>query len=144
MSDAISGISAGTATLAASRVPIQTLGQEDFIKILVTQLTSQDPMNPQKDTEFVAQMAQFSQLETGKDMRLELANLRMQQEFLKANSLIGRRVEFADGENFGFAATVDSMEVADGETLLSAGGRTFTLSDIVRVSPAQTSGSNPR
>ena len=44
----------------AERMPAQKLGQDEFIKILVTQLRSQDPLNPQKDTEFIGQMAQFS------------------------------------------------------------------------------------
>ncbi|MFM8365053.1 MAG: flagellar hook capping FlgD N-terminal domain-containing protein, partial [Verrucomicrobiota bacterium] len=38
----------------------RTLGADDFMKILMTQLTAQDPMNPMKDTEFIAQMANFS------------------------------------------------------------------------------------
>jgi flagellar basal-body rod modification protein FlgD len=40
-----------------------SLGQEDFLKLLIAQLENQDPMEPAKDTEFVAQMATFSSLE---------------------------------------------------------------------------------
>ncbi|HIA04986.1 MAG TPA: flagellar hook assembly protein FlgD [Myxococcales bacterium] len=39
------------------------LGKEDFLKLMVTQLTQQDPMNPQDGTEYVAQLAQFTSLE---------------------------------------------------------------------------------
>ena len=39
------------------------LGKVDFLRLLVTQLSHQDPLNPMKDTEFVAQLAQFSSLE---------------------------------------------------------------------------------
>src|SRR5688500_11321181 len=70
----------------AERLPVQTLGQEEFIKILVAQLTSQDPLNPQKDTEFIGQMAQFSALESTKSMQSEIQTLR-------ANSLLGHTVE---------------------------------------------------
>ncbi len=48
-----------TTTLNASK----TLGQDAFMKLLVTQLTHQDPSKPQDDTEFIAQLATFSQLE---------------------------------------------------------------------------------
>ena len=41
----------------------QTLGQTDFLRLLVAQLNNQDPMNPVESTEFVTQLAQFSSLE---------------------------------------------------------------------------------
>ena len=41
----------------------KTLGQEDFLTILITQLSNQDPTQPMKDTEFIAQMAQFSSVQ---------------------------------------------------------------------------------
>ena len=60
-----------TATTAAATAPApaakteatNALGQDAFLKILVTQLKHQDPMEPLKDTEFIGQMAQFTSLE---------------------------------------------------------------------------------
>ena len=134
MSTAISNVSPATAgAVPPTRVPIQTLGQEDFIKILIAQLTTQDPMNPQKDTEFIAQMAQFSQLENSKTMTGELQNLRMQQDFLKANSLIGRVVQFSDGQDAGYVGTVTGMTVENGVPMLAVGDQTFSLNAVQRV-----------
>ncbi len=45
------------------RKTLKSLGKDDFLKLLVTQLTHQDPTEPMKDQQFVAQMAQFSSLE---------------------------------------------------------------------------------
>lgn len=59
----ISGVtSAETATGTAATGP-RELGQGDFLKLLVTQLKNQDPLKPTDNTEFVAQLAQFSQLD---------------------------------------------------------------------------------
>ncbi|MBH0198317.1 MAG: flagellar hook assembly protein FlgD [Nitrospira sp.] len=60
----ITGISAAeSATDTTRSTGPKALGQDDFLKLLVTQLKQQDPLNPTNNTEFVAQLAQFSQLE---------------------------------------------------------------------------------
>lgn len=54
--------SVGSNTIAATTAS-QTLGKEDFLNLLMTQLRHQDPLNVQDDREFIAQLAQFSTLE---------------------------------------------------------------------------------
>lgn len=52
-----------TQATATKQEPTNALGQDAFLKILVTQMKHQDPMEPLKDTEFIGQMAQFTSLE---------------------------------------------------------------------------------
>ncbi|ANU09171.1 flagellar biosynthesis protein FlgD [Planococcus antarcticus DSM 14505] len=62
----ISTVTTGTAAApapAAKTEATNALGQDAFLKILVTQMKHQDPMEPLKDTEFIGQMAQFTSLE---------------------------------------------------------------------------------
>jgi flagellar basal-body rod modification protein FlgD len=77
---------------SAPRLPRQTLDQQDFLRLLVTQLTAQDPLNPVKDTEFIAQMAQFSALEQTQALQAEVTRLRAEQQFAQAGALLGRAV----------------------------------------------------
>ena len=50
--------------------------EQTFLKLFVAQLRNQDPLNPQDGTQFVAQLAQFSQLEQSLQMRQDLDALR--------------------------------------------------------------------
>src|ERR1700727_2187722 len=65
--------------------PQQTLSQNDFLQLLVTQMENQDPMQPQSDTEMASQMAQFTALTQSTNMASSLSQL-------QANSLIGSTV----------------------------------------------------
>ena len=115
---------------------MQKLGQEEFIKILVTQLRSQDPLNPQKDTEFVGQMAQFSALESTKMMQEEIQSLR-------ANSLLGQTVEIAGEEN-NIIGQVSSVDKIQGELKIIVDGVPYSLSDVIRVERAADAQRQPQ
>ena len=51
------------------------LGREAFLQLLVTQLAHQDPMQPQSDSEFIAQLAQFSSLEQLSNIQTTLTDI---------------------------------------------------------------------
>ena len=74
MIESTSGAGASGATppaTTASQKPSGTdaLGRDAFLQLLTTQLANQDPLQPQNDTEFIAQLAQFSSLEQLTQMR---------------------------------------------------------------------------
>jgi len=67
------------------RSPVKELGKDEFLKILVTQIQNQDPLNPTQDTESIAQMAQFSALE-------QMQALNSSMSLVQAYSLMGKNV----------------------------------------------------
>jgi flagellar basal-body rod modification protein FlgD len=85
-------------SIQKGRMPNQSLGKDDFLKILITQLSHQDPTAPMEDKEFIGQMAQFSTLEQMSGMASDfnrLANLLTGGE---ATSALGRSVEILEGD----------------------------------------------
>ena len=111
------------------------LGQEDFLKLLVTKMSTQDPMNPQGDAEFIAQMAQFSSLEQAKSMTADIALLKAQQEVLTANGLIGRTVTVARGSQQLDQGMVTSIAMNDGSPAVVINGKNYSLDDVTLISP---------
>jgi flagellar basal-body rod modification protein FlgD len=118
-----------------SRVPMKTLGQSDFLRLLVTQLSSQDPMNPQKDSDFIAQMAQFSSLEQAKTMQTDMAGLLGQQQLLQANVMLGQTVSLQVDKNTTTSGVVSSVNVVDGTPKLVVNGTNYDLSQVISIAP---------
>src|SRR4051794_30331531 len=68
------------------------LGKDDFLQLLIAQLKNQDPMKPTDDTQFIAQLAQFSSLEATNKMNDTLEELAGAQLLGQAASMIGKQV----------------------------------------------------
>jgi len=80
----------------------KTLGKDDFLKLLVAQLSHQDPLKPQEGAEFVAELAQFSNLEQlmgANDKLSGLSQLSSIGEDSQAMTLVGKTVTY-DTKNF--------------------------------------------
>jgi flagellar basal-body rod modification protein FlgD len=86
------------ARLNPERKPQQSLGKDDFLKLLITQLSYQDPTSPMEDKEFIAQMAQFSTLEQMTSMAADFAKLTAMISGSEASSALGKNVEIVNGE----------------------------------------------
>jgi len=85
-------------SLNPSKQPQQSLGRDDFLKILITQLSYQDPTSPMEDKQFIAQMAQFSTLEQMTAMASDFSKLTSMLMGNEASSALGRNVELLEGE----------------------------------------------
>lgn len=133
ITDAISSVTSASTADTPSRIPTQTLTQDDFLKLLVAQMTSQDPLDPQTDTDFVAQMAQFSSLEQTKSMSSDLSKLSTQQEFSQAASLLGRTVQVQTGSDSLEQGVVTALDLSTGIPRLVVNGNFYDLSQVLSV-----------
>lgn len=123
--------SVGLGLTSADRIPLQTLGQQDFLKLLTAQLTSQDPLNPQKDTDFIAQMAQFNTLDQTRLMQADLSGLRTQFKGLQANQFLGQWVSLKDpATKATIEGTVTEVRFNGGEPQVVVGDVPYDLSRV--------------
>ncbi|MBA7687154.1 hypothetical protein ES703_95614 [subsurface metagenome] len=115
-------------SLSQAREIKNSLDKDDFLKILLTQLTHQDPTRPLEDKEFVAQMAQFSSLEQISNMNAELVkvfNLLIRSQAL---ALLGKTVEI-NNQVVGVVQEVSGSEYPQ----LLVNDRYYDISQIDRV-----------
>lgn len=108
----------GRAATASAATQGAGIGQDDFLKILLTQLNYQDPLKPMDNQQFVAQMAQFTALEQTRQANDHLENLLTVQSASQSIGLIGRTVQLstASGTTLG---EVTALTFVDGQPQLT-------------------------
>jgi len=108
-----------------------TLGKDDFLKLFVTQLSKQDPMNPVNDREFIAQMAQFSALEQMNNVSANISELKSMQ----ANTMVGKFITGKDVLNGNMISGEVTRIIYDnsGNIFLRTKDNTVQLKDLTSV-----------
>jgi flagellar basal-body rod modification protein FlgD len=114
------------------------LGKDDFLKILITQLQNQDPMQPLQDREFIAQMAQFSSVE-------QLTNISQYQKLTfetiaglsssvgLLSGSIGKEIEWINGNGEIQSGVVEAIRLKQGAAFAEVAGTEIPLDQIVRM-----------
>ena len=109
-----------------------TLGKDDFMKLLIAQFQNQDPTNPMKDNEFIAQMAQFSALEQTMNLTKafeKFAEAQNQSQLIQYSQFVGKGVKWHE-------ITEETGE--DGKPVINEGNGTIASIKFVNGSPIFT------
>lgn len=113
------------------------LKAEDFIKMMVTQLQNQDPMEPAKNEQLLAQMSQIGQLQTSTLMQQSLASMTLQNQIGSAGNLIGKSIEGLDDENKSVNGIVNSVRVESDKIYLELdNGKRLAMDRVTTIAPA--------
>lgn len=116
-----------TGTTSTTTQKNQDLGKDDFLKLLVTQLSHQDPLAPMEDKDFIAQMAQFTSLE-------QMKNMNTSTQITQATASIGKQVTWADDTGKEQTGVVSAVRIVSGEPQLVIGDQNIALSKIIKIS----------
>jgi flagellar basal-body rod modification protein FlgD len=113
------------------------LKSEDFIKMMITQLQNQDPLEPAKNEELLAQMSQIGQLQSQTQLQESLKGLVLQNQIGAAGNLIGKTIEGLDDHNVKTKGLVNSVRVSNEQVYLELdNGKTLQLARVSTI--AQT------
>ena len=131
----------GTSPSTSSAAKGKELGDKDtFLKLLVAQLKYQDPSNPADSTQFLAQTAQFTQVEKLGD----IADLLKSQRLTGVSSLVGHNVTYMDENGAHQSGVISAAKLnGDSEPTLRIGNTDVQLSKVMEVLPTgPTTGSS--
>lgn len=113
-----------------------TLGYDEFLKLLTAEMQYQDPLEPTSNTDYVAQMATFSQLEATLSMKESLGKSSDNTIKSMANQLVGQEVVVEDDESkTGYAdGMVDYVMYEDGEIYISVNDKLYSIDKLDTIS----------
>jgi flagellar basal-body rod modification protein FlgD len=119
----------GQVNSAPSTPQAASIGQDDFLRIMLTQLRFQDPLKPVDNQQFVAQLAQFSALEINRQQSEKVDTLLTIQGADQAIGLLGKNVQ-AGSQISSTVGEVTAISFASGTPLLTVKTATTTLVDV--------------
>jgi flagellar basal-body rod modification protein FlgD len=123
-----------TTTAKSTKVASENnlLNYNAFLKLFIAQLKNQDPTQPADSATYIAQLANFSNVEQSIKTNAKLDEIMTLSTLSQASNLIGRTVTSADGETSG---VVESLRAVSGGTVaVLKGGKEVTLGEGVEVS----------
>ncbi|BCH23135.1 flagellar basal body rod modification protein FlgD [Mesorhizobium sp. L-8-10] len=102
----LSGVSNTSNTGNTDNVAKANVDYQSFLKLLVAEMKHQDPTNPMDATQYVSQLASFSQVEQSVQINSKLENILATSQLSQASSVIGKHLTSADGAVKGVVAEV--------------------------------------
>ena len=117
--------------------PGGALGKDEFLNLLVTQLSNQDPLDPMDSSESIAQLAQFSALEQMQNVGDQIEALRRDSGLTDGMLLQGQTVEAVDANGATYSGVVDSAVWGSNGLVLTIGGTEVAMSNIVELKITQ-------
>ncbi len=110
------------------------LGKEEFLRLLIEQMKNQDPLDPIKNEDFIAQLAQFNSLEQMINLNKSFSLFLAGQQLAQAGSFIGVPITALNSAGEEVAGVVSEVHIVDGVPKLLVNGQLVELTDILKIS----------
>ena len=109
---------------------LRGLDMNEFLKLMITELQNQDPLNPMENNEILQQISQIREIEASNNLTTTLDGVLLSQNIASASNLLGKQVKALAGQgNQGeeVQGVVDSVTITDGKPTLHIGDKSFGL-----------------
>ena len=137
----INGVgSTGTTTPPKTAAPMDGLGQDAFLQLLLAQLQNQDPLKPMEDKDFIAQLAQFNSLSQLTEMNQKLESFISAQPLSQGSALIGKIVSGMSTTGQTVSGLVSGLTITGDKVTLDVGGSSLPLERVHSVQEANNGG----
>lgn len=128
-----------TTTSTSSATAGQSLGaakvsSDEFLKLLLTQVEHQNPLEPMKDADFASQLAQFSTLQGINQLNSNFNSMLLVQQLTQGASLVGKTVVYQQAKDPSpVHGKVEAVGVHGGSLQLLVGGKSVALSEVTGI-----------
>ena len=124
----------GMANQAVLNVPTQTVSPDQFLKLLITQLANQDPLNPMDQQQFIGELAQMQSVSEMRQMNTALTAEGQTQQRAAALGMLGRTVQWQDAQGLSQSGKVDAViVVGDSQVAVKVGKAEVNVGDVQQV-----------
>lgn len=139
---AVSSMTASNGTQLASASDRATITRGEFLKLLVAELSNQDPFKPMDNADFAGQMAQIQSLQTSselstgfKSMSSSFESLALRQDMAAAGAMIGRMVSGTTADGTPVEGLVSSVKLDNGAVCLMVNGSAVPIWSVSEIKP---------
>jgi flagellar basal-body rod modification protein FlgD len=137
-----SSITSAASTSASSSTStttdaFQALDLEEFLKLLVTELQNQDPLEPMKNSEILQQLSQIKAIESNERLSDTLTSLQLQQSLSTGSNLLQKNVTGLSDDGEMITGQVDSISIEDDSIKVHIGDQSISIKNITDIQSAE-------
>jgi flagellar basal-body rod modification protein FlgD len=112
-----------------------------FMKMLISELSNQDPTSPMDSTQIVQQVSQIRAIQSNTQLTETLKDVSLGQAVATASSLLGKQISGLNDQSAKVTGKVDSVTVADGTVKIHVGSNTLSIDNISEILPESSTSS---
>jgi flagellar basal-body rod modification protein FlgD len=129
------GSSSGASSTTKTSDAFDKVDLNDFLKLMVTELQNQDPLNPMDNSQILQQVSQIKAIESNQRLSDTLVSLQLQQGLVTGGSLLQKTVTGLTDDGDTITGLVDSISIDNQGVKVNVGEQTISLKNIAEIQP---------